>query len=417
MKKAANANRQAARPVSKAAGLGLFFALTACVVTASFATGSIVARQPSKQQTDTGLRQQHGAVAEHNSARKDGSAGAQRFGFVVTYFYYAMYQGDDACPAGTNPMVTTADFLKSLPDAERQRLLLPENKRELYRKTVERGPNGENLCAAPWAVSDAPMRMLEGDRNHGLDLDGWKGTGSAPPGVCPQRQYVSEDGKDGIDNQLGRVYACINGLRQKGTLEPYFTQAMRDGMWSMLIDVSGVQDRYNDPEVTVDVYAGAEPMVKDASGKILTGASLSPLPAPRYHRRLQGRIINGVLKTDPVKDMVMPDLMSKSQPDTTVFDSRFELTLLPDGSAKGLLGGYRSIDTLFSPNADAGEGEGYMGYRCEQLYHALHKYADGGRDPKTGKCNLISLAYKIEAVPAFIVHPAAKSIRTFSDAR
>jgi hypothetical protein len=355
--------------------------------------------------------------AERKLVKAGGVADGQRLGFVVTYFYYAMYQGDDACPAGTNPMVTTADFLKALPEAERQRLLLPENKLELYRKTVERGPKGENLCAAPWAVSEAPMRMLEGNRNDGLNLDGWDGTGKAPAGVCPQRQYVSEDGSVGIDNQLGRVYACINGLRRKGTLEPYFTQAMRDGMWSMLIDVSGVQDKSNDPEVTVDVYAGAEPMVKDASGKILAGASLSPLTAPRYHRRLRGRIVDGVLKTDPVKDMVMPDLMSKTQPDTTVFEPRFELTLLADGSVKGLLGGYRSIDTLFSPNANAGEGEGYMGYRCEQLYHALHNHADGGRDPVTGKCNLISLAYKIEAVPAFIVHPTKTPLRTFSDAR
>lgn len=340
-----------------------------------------------------------------------------RMGFVVTYFYYAMYQGKDACPSGTNPMVTTKEFLAKLPAEERSRLLLPENKRELYRKTVERGPNGENLCKMPWAVNDTSLLTLAGDVNDGLDLDGWKGIGKAPRKICAQKQYVSEDGKrDGIDNQLGRVYACVNGLRQKGTLEPYFTQAMRDGMWSMLIDLSDVQDSRNDKSVVVDVYAGAETMVKDANGKVLTGASLSPLDNPKYHRRLKGRIVDGVLETAPIDDLIMPDLMSKTQPDTQLLQPRFKLTLLPDGTAKGLLGGYRTLDTLFTPNADAGEGEGYMGYRCEALYNALHRYADGGRDPKTGSCSTISLAYKIEAVPAFIVHPSKKDVPSFAEA-
>lgn len=340
-----------------------------------------------------------------------------RMGFVVTYFYYAMYQGADACPSGTNPMVTTKAFLAKLPDAERARLILPENKRELYRKTVERGPKGENLCLTPWAVNDTSLLTLAGDVNDGLNLDGWNGMGKPPKGVCAQKQYVTEDRKtDGVDNQLGRVYACINGYRQKGTLEPYFTQAMRDGMWSMLIDVSDVQDSRNDKSVVVDIYAGAENMVKDGTGKILAGASLSPLTTPRYHRQLRGKIVDGMLETMPVENLVMPDLMSKTQPDTTLLQPRFKLTLLPDGTATGLLGGYRSVDTLFTPNADAGEGEGYLGFRCEALYNALHRYADGGRDPKTGDCSTISVAYKVEAIPAFIVHPSKKDVPSFADA-
>lgn len=407
MRKAFDFRRRAGMFLSRATILGLAVAMAGSGLAASQDKADAPVSAPGKPDKPVNAAQISGRVPPGG-----------RMGFVVTYFYYAMYQGKDACPSGTNPIVSTKDFLAKLPQAERARLLLPENKRELYRKTVERGPHGENLCKTPWIVNDTSLLTLAGDVNDGLNLDGWNGVGKPPRNVCAQKQYKAEDGSgDGIDNQLGRVYACINGYRQKGTLEPYFTQAMRDGMWSMLIDISDVQNSRNDKSVVVDVYAGAEPMVKDANGKILSNASLSPLEAPRYHRRLKGRIVDGVLETTPIEDMVMPDLMSKTQPDTTLFQPRFKLTLLPDGTAKGLLGGYRSVDTLFTPDADAGEGEGYMGFRCEALYNALHRYADGSRDPKTGNCGTISLAYKIEAIPAFIVHPSKKDVPNFADAR
>jgi hypothetical protein len=341
----------------------------------------------------------------------------RRLGFVVTSFYYAMYQGEDACPSGMQPVPTTKEFLAGKSAAERERLLLDENKRELYSLMVQRGPNGENLCNTPWAVSDAPLTTLSGDRNDGLDIDGWQGADSPPPQVCPQKQYIGENGQQGIDNQLGRIYACLNGYREKGTLTPYFTQAMRDGMWSMLIDVSGIQDIHNDPDVIVDVYAGQDTMAKDAAGNVLAGASLAPLADPRFHRRMHGRITNGVLETTPIDDLLLPDLMSKSMPPVTLTAPRFQLNFNGDGTVKGFLGGYRALDSLFAAGISDGEAEAYMGFTCEGLYHALRRYADGNRDAATGACDQISTAYRIEAIPAFIVHPEQQAVRSFSDAR
>jgi hypothetical protein len=42
---------------------------------------------------------------------------------------------------------------------------------------------------------------------------------------------------------------------------------------------------------------------------------------------------------------------------------------------------------------------------CPLEYKLLESLADGYPDPDTGKCTHISLAYAVEAVPAFIVHP------------
>jgi hypothetical protein len=155
---------------------------------------------------------------------------------------------------------------------------------------------------------------------------------------------------------IARRNACISGIREEGTLIPYFTTAMQDGMWSMLIEVSGVQDPADDPQVAVNVYAGAEPMVKDANGKVLANASLSPLTDPRFHLCLRGRITNGVRETDPAREMWIPDLMAKNRAAFEVRPSRFKLTLKSDGTAEGLLGGYRTLASLFVPGEGGGEG-------------------------------------------------------------
>ena len=94
----------------------------------------------------------------------------------MTSFYFAMYQGKDACPTGMQVVPNTKELLASKPAEERDRLLRPENRHELYALMVQRGPKGENMCKTPWAVSDAPLKTLSGDRNDGLNLDGWDGT-------------------------------------------------------------------------------------------------------------------------------------------------------------------------------------------------------------------------------------------------
>lgn len=373
--------------------------------------GMAISETPAK------AREQRPANAVSRASAPIADLPGRRMGFVVTSFYNAMYQGKDACPTGMNKIPTSQEFLASKAPEERARLLIPANTPELYRLMNSGGPNGENLCDAPWAVRDAPLTILSGDRNDGLDLDGWKGTGAPPASICRQKQYIGEDGDTGIDNQLGRIYACLNGVREKGTLVPYFTQTMRAGMWSMLIDVSGVQDNRNDPEVVVDVYAGAEPMARDSGGNVLTNASLSPLTDPKFHRRMRGRITNGVLKTAPIADMFIPDIMAKNLAPWEIVQPRFQLTLQSDGNAKGLLGGYRTISSIFRSGESSSAPMSYVGYQCEGMYHALRKFADGNRDPQTGTCDQISAAFRIEAIPAFIVHPERRTAPSFSDAR
>lgn len=362
------------------------------------------ARKPALETAMNGLARQKPVVPD---------LPGRKLGFLVTYFSAAMYQGEGSCPTGMHKVVTVDDYLAKVAPAERQRLLLPANQRELAVKMVERGPNGENLCRAPWAVKDAQLTTLSGDRNDGLDLDGWKGSGSAPANVCAQKQYVGDDGEPGVDNQYGRIFACVGGLREKGTVAPFFVEQMRTGSWSMLIEVSGVQDARNDTDVIIDIFGGADPMPKDSAGNILANGSLSAKPDPNLHTRLTGAIRDGVLTTDVSKEVTFPSNTNPSRPPISLFRSKLKLTLLPDGKAKGYLGGYMDIRSLFTPGALDGGQESLSGYSCEGMYHSLRRYADGKSDPQAATCDQISAAYRIEAVPAFVIRPRGFHAGTF----
>jgi hypothetical protein len=89
-------------------------------------------------------------------------------------------------------------------------------------------------------------------------------------------------------------------------------------------------------------------------------------------------------------------------------DGKVRVTVKPDGSADGLVGGYRDWRDLYSQNVFAQDG-GQQGVREHEdhvaLYYALRRHADGMFNPKTGRYDGVSSAYRMDLEPAFIVDP------------
>src|SRR5207253_3270811 len=80
----------------------------------------------------------------------------------------------------------------------------------------------------------------------------------------------------------------------------------------------------------------------------------------------------------------------------------------PDGTAAGLVGGYRDFRDLYTQNAFTQSG-GVQGVREHEdhvaLYYALRRHADGMFNSKTGRYDGISSAYRLKLVPVFVVDP------------
>lgn len=327
--------------------------------------------------------------------------------FVVTWFAVAHDVSADQCPV-LNTKPSEADYyaLMSTEDATRERTAMASKSAAVSYENEQmafRGPNKLNACMLPGIVRDPGNASPQTKLARGLDLDGDDGRGVPPAGVCKHKNYESTDGRTGIDNQLFSVQGCMAGHQgHKGFLMQYRNEQRRNGLLSMLVVISGIDDERHDDSVEVTLLYSKDPMAKNASGtQILADYSFrvtNNIEYTHYFTRLRGRIVNGVVVTDPVGQLqINPGI----DPEHTLYQARMRVEFMPDGAMKAVVGGYQDWGKIMALNGTS-NSENLYGFQCPAMYGALKRAADGLKDPVTGECNGISSAYDIEGVPAFI---------------
>jgi hypothetical protein len=266
---------------------------------------------------------------------------------------------------------------------------------------AERGPEGINVALLPGVVPDPGQPSPQVSVARGFDLDGDRGRRGN--GVGPQRKnYVSETGQPGIDNQLFTVDGCIKGFGPIGILTVTTTEGRRNGEISLMVLISGVDDERNDSSVDVTLFYSRDPMMKSASGKdILPGYTFrlsEDSERTPYFQRMHGRIVDGVVLTEPVDTI---DL-DRGRDSTRLFQARMRLEVRPDRTLKGVIGGYMDWRYMANYWGALTFFEAGMGYAEPGVYNALKRAADGLPDPVTGELTGISAAYDIDGVAAFV---------------
>lgn len=336
-------------------------------------------------------------------------------GFVVESFYQPVVFDKAACPNGPQPRLRDA-YLLTLPAAEAARLRLPENLKEWDSRwqSYAFAPNGADLCTMP-DVFDHPMvRTVQSPHALGLNLDGDE-TGAASDDTCQHQEFTTPTGVRGIDNQEYRAMGCLLEWRgvdgTRADQQVGVQQFHASGEWTQVILLRGVDSLQNDPDVEV-VYANTpDRPVLDTQGKWLRGASftISDKP-PRERNVLHGRIVHGVLTTDPADIKLVQTWGQSAQRDLrgrrAKFDyrkGRLQVTFQSDGSLKGFLAGYRPVfDTIISTALGGAGSSINAGRDCAAELKTLQTMADGLKNPKTGKCEGISGAQQLSAIPAFV---------------
>jgi hypothetical protein len=260
-----------------------------------------------------------------------------------------------------------------------------------------------NVCELPGIVRDPGFSSPQSNSTRGMNLDGDDGAGEPPRGVRKHKNYVSEDGRAGIDNQLFSIEGCIPGLKSKGLLTVDRNELMRSGAVSMLVEVSGIHNEQNDDHVFITVFYSKDPMVKSAAGsQILRNYTFRVAEDPeltQHFFRVRGRIENGVVVADHIKEISLHD---GGQLRLTLYHAQMRIALRPDGTMKGLVGGYQDWREVYGFLGPWRHFEQGMGFTCPGLYNALKRAADGLPDPVSGEFNGISAAYDFEGVRAFI---------------
>jgi hypothetical protein len=337
--------------------------------------------------------------------------------YVIEWYEPAHYYGAKEgvvepgtdCPKGSNP---EPDWVKILVDAgyTRQEADWLRDPSHPFRvpnhgqnQMAFRGKDRANIYVHPELARDPGLTGVTGKIGEGLNLDGDAKTG-----------FVSPDGERGIDNSFYRTLGCwkyLRGPAREASNSLSRNDEMREGLWTVVVVVSGEgPDPMNDPNVRVGFYNSPDKMVKDANGGIAGGYTFRIQPDARFEAILKAKTVNGVIvSTAPAEEVWLRDPSYARE--LQLLKAQLRLTMQPDGSLKGLLAGYRPWQRFYQGMVEA------RGSVIEQLFwvelpgiwHALKRNADYSPAGPAGEKTHISFAMRIDAVPAFVMTPDAKT--------
>lgn len=344
---------------------------TASVVLAAFVFGSAASLAPSAAKADEGPTIIDGTI-----------------GYVFTDLFWSVYQTPDAdeCPQGFNDG-PREQFEMLFPNHESMTVEQTQLKQEIQTWHPNTEPDGFDFYE------------VEGDLSWGLNLDGQVSEGD----------FTHPDGTSGIDNQVYRSVGCIIGFRGPDGVEYIFQdKAIFDEVFNrLMIEITDVDDLQNDSSVTVNLYRGLDRLLTDA-----TGGEVIPGGTQRIDRRwgqslvrqMQGSIVDSVLTTEPIYDLVIPWQNLRVPSIHTIRDARLQLSLTEE-RASGLIAGYADVDTWYyqlirndsTHHLSNGQISGIS------LYKALRRLADAYPDEQTGENSAISTALDVKMTQVFIL--------------
>jgi hypothetical protein len=246
-----------------------------------------------------------------------------------------------------------------------------------------------------------PFYEATGKYAIGMDLDGKN---------SPE-DFESDDGRKGIDNQLFRVVGCIRNYRQEGELGIITTKWRAQKPFNRVsIELTGVDNLTNDPDVTVSYYRTLDTLLAGPTGKYLPGGSqrVDARWGKRFLTSAKGRIVDGVLETQPSEEVLLPE-DGMGDPAINIFrNARLRLKLTPE-TAEGVLAGYVDVEQwYYAMNTSwATHHAAYGQASAASIYKALRRLADAYPDPKDGHNTAISAAMDIKLVQAYVIQPEA----------
>lgn len=323
-------------------------------------------------------------------AEKDWAPPGGRIGYVLWHevsWGIRETPNKEECPNGFN-IGPREQFAALFPkDGKKRTLLETQLKREAEIWMPDTSPD-------PF-----PFYEATGKYALGVNLDG-KDT---------PEDFISDDGRTGIDNQLFRVVGCIRNYRQEGELGIITTKWRAQKPFNRVsIELTGVDSLKNDPEVKVSFYRTLDTLLAGPTGNYLPGGTqrVDTRFGKRFIAHSKGRIVNGVLETEPFEQILMPE-DGMGDPAINIFrGAQFRLTLTPE-TAEGVLAGYLDVEQWYYAmnTAWATHHAAYGQASAASIYKALRRLADGYPDPKTGEMTAISGAMDIKLVQAYVLHP------------
>jgi hypothetical protein len=342
------------------------------------------------------------------------AAAVESRSYVTGWFSQANYSQDGDCPGGVNPDVGQ-QYPKNLAVLGKSKAEIDHLMRAWQEGGIEAGEltdlmnnrgriDGKpvNAYAHPEAVVDPKFKTVTSKYAYGFDLDGKQ---TAEDFQEPETKQA------GIDNQLFRALGCIQPFRGTMANRPtYWTWSwtmMKDSMPAWLITLTG-DDLDRDGDVTITFDRAMEHQQFNSNGEPRAHVTFRADSDPRSHHVFAGQIKDGVISiTKPANLRLLKDPLS--YPELNLANAHLRLKVKPDGSLDGILAGYQPWREIYFAFAQGGfNAETSITGDLVGIYYLLKRTADGDPDPSSGQNRSISVSYRVEAVPAFVVQPSTE---------
>lgn len=381
----------------------------------------------------------------------DSPTGGERgtYAFVISNIYMANGGEADTCPVAADGDLDS--YYKMLSPAAQVQFATPDKRQALEKKMGEhfgfkrlslRGAQAETIKFPPGLSAKStisPEQALEVARLNGFprgrgrlafqntnivysacsnptdfamlgqgfqQYNGKVAAGINLDGKLERDDFTAADGTPGVDNQLWRAVGCVKQFRESGNVET-IRKTFMSASAPTLIELRRVDDLLHDAHVEVRIYAAADPITRDARGSALARATFAIDPDPALRTSTRGRIVDGVLETDPV-DIILNYKEQIIDAPRHIRGARIRATLTSDGSIEGSIFGYYTLASYYASIEQMTQnGANLSGVSCPGVYQAIHRLADGYRDPKSGRFSAISSAYGFVGVRAFVAQSAS----------
>ncbi|MGE4062902.1 MAG: hypothetical protein AB7E79_06000 [Rhodospirillaceae bacterium] len=313
----------------------------------------------------------------------------RRIGYVTTELHWTMYQTPDGkaeCPRGLSGNGPREIFKTLFPN------LGPVAETQLAREAIKMYPDDLGGNKFDYIT-------VTGKIANGLNLDG----------KVDADDFTSPTGEKGIDNAFYHVTGCNSQFRgPEGQLQLFANKQIPDfGYNRILLELTEVDSLADDPDVTVTVYRGRDPLLLDASGEKVAPGGTQRVDMKYGQKMIQtfkGKIEGGVLKTEAKDGIWAWQIFSGVPYSMKIRDMRFEMKLTPT-RADGLIAGYYDVDSLYKwLTSWSTHHLSYGQLEAAEFHWQVKKFADAYPDDK-GQNTAISSAITLNMAQVYIVHP------------
>lgn len=227
----------------------------------------------------------------------------------------------------------------------------------------------------------------------GFDLDGILSEDGDEEG-CGHGDFVSPEGREGVDNQLAELWATLAPL-VGGQVHALLQNAINEGRVLVVLELEGVDDLQNDDEVTLNVFRGVARPLIGTQGLISSDQTFdydydSPLSTVSGLQLKDGTLIAGPLELNIPITILSLDIIAK------VEFARVQLTLNDEGEMSGYLSGAMNVPEL---------SEALLNTDAQNEARIVVPFFERNADmvPVDDTCTYISMGMAFEGTRAYIV--------------